>query len=122
MAQASMALSHKSHTGLSPAFETCSGSWAGRLDLRILCCSIQRRKHETHHIMRHYSMKKNMLPRWEFEVSPASAWGILLSPEKLIHSPRLRIYCQMLARGGVRLMDLAEGDVVVGEPIKEEAW
>ncbi len=64
----------------------------------------------------------NMLPLWEFEVSPASALGILLSPEKLIHSPRLRIYCQMLARGGVRLMDLAEGDVVVGEPIKDEAW
>ncbi|CAK9004189.1 Tyrocidine synthase 2 (Tyrocidine synthase II) [Includes: ATP-dependent proline adenylase (ProA) (Proline activase) [Durusdinium trenchii] len=36
------------------------------------------------------------------DVSPASALGILLSPEKLIHSPRLRIYCQMLARGGVR--------------------
>mmetsp|Transcript_68412 Transcript_68412/g.222554 ORF Transcript_68412/g.222554 Transcript_68412/m.222554 type:complete len:897 (+) Transcript_68412:70-2760(+) len=36
------------------------------------------------------------------DVSPASHLGILLSPEKLIHSPRLRIYCQMLARGGVR--------------------
>ena len=110
--------------GLSPALETCSGSWAGRLDLRIPCCSefFKGENTKTHHIMHHYSMKlKNMLPL-EFEASPASALGILLSPEKLIHSPRLRIYCQMLARGGVRLMDVAEGDVVVGEPIKEEAW
>lgn len=45
---------------------------------------------------------------------------MLLAPEKLIHSPRLRIYCQMLARGGVRLMDAVDGDVVVGEPIKPE--
>eukprot|EP00439_Symbiodinium_sp_Y106_P061742 s1710_g9.t1 len=36
------------------------------------------------------------------DASPASSLGIILSPEKLIHSPRLRIYCQMLARGGVR--------------------
>ena len=36
------------------------------------------------------------------QASPASSLGIILSPEKLIHSPRLRIYCQMLARGGVR--------------------
>ncbi|CAE7649537.1 bacC [Symbiodinium microadriaticum] len=36
------------------------------------------------------------------DASPASPLGIILSPEKLIHSPRLRIYCQMLARGGVR--------------------
>ena len=36
------------------------------------------------------------------QASPASPLGIILSPEKLIHSPRLRIYCQMLARGGVR--------------------
>eukprot|EP00435_Cladocopium_sp_Y103_P026678 s1214_g6.t1 len=59
------------------------------------------------------------------DVSPASPLGMLLAPEKLIHSPRLRIYCQMLARGGVRLMDLTDGDVVmgepIGEPIKEEA-
>eukprot|EP00435_Cladocopium_sp_Y103_P027519 s1214_g6.t2 len=51
------------------------------------------------------------------DVSPASPLGMLLAPEKLIHSPRLRIYCQMLARGGVRLMDLTDGDVVMGEPI-----
>ncbi|CAJ1453979.1 unnamed protein product [Effrenium voratum] len=50
------------------------------------------------------------------DVSPASAWGILLSPEKLIHSPRLRLYCQMLARGGVRFWDSAEA----AEPVKEE--
>mmetsp|Transcript_42645 Transcript_42645/g.91469 ORF Transcript_42645/g.91469 Transcript_42645/m.91469 type:complete len:924 (-) Transcript_42645:216-2987(-) len=36
------------------------------------------------------------------DVSPVSQAGILLSPEKLIHSPRLRIYCQMLGRGGIR--------------------
>ena len=54
------------------------------------------------------------------EVSPASPLGMLLAPEKLIHSPRLRIYCQMLARGGVRLME-TDGDVVMGEPIKEES-
>lgn len=53
------------------------------------------------------------------DVSPASPLGMLLAPEKLIHSPRLRIYCQMLARGGVRLME-TDGDVVMGEPIKEE--
>ena len=45
---------------------------------------------------------------------------MLLAPEKLIHSPRLRIYCQMLARGGVRLMDDADGDVVMAEPLKED--
>ena len=50
------------------------------------------------------------------DVSPASALGILLSPEKLIHSPRLRIYCQMLARGGVRFM---EGSHLVSD-VKEE--
>lgn len=50
-------------------------------------------------------------------MSPASAWGILLSPEKLIHSPRLRLYCQMLARGGVRFWDSAEA----AEPVKEAA-
>ena len=53
------------------------------------------------------------------QVSPASPLGMLLAPEKLIHSPRLRIYCQMLARGGVRFME-TDGDVVMGEPIKEE--
>ena len=53
------------------------------------------------------------------KVSPASALGILLSPEKLIHSPRLRIYCQMLARGGVRFM---EGHDVVSEDVKEESF
>ncbi|CAE8628503.1 unnamed protein product [Polarella glacialis] len=52
------------------------------------------------------------------DVSPASSFGMLLSPEKLIHSPRLRIYCQMLARGGVRLLDAATGEVL-GETISE---
>merc|ERR1712226_1550662 len=37
------------------------------------------------------------------DVSPTSPVAILLAPEKLIHSPRLRPYCQLLARGGVRL-------------------
>mmetsp|Transcript_124095 Transcript_124095/g.247197 ORF Transcript_124095/g.247197 Transcript_124095/m.247197 type:complete len:653 (+) Transcript_124095:764-2722(+) len=39
------------------------------------------------------------------DVNPTSNVAILLSPEKLIHSPRLRPYCQMLARGGVRFGD-----------------
>ncbi|CAE7639266.1 ppsB [Symbiodinium pilosum] len=51
------------------------------------------------------------------DVSPASHLGILLSPEKLIHSPRLRIYCQMLARGGVRFPGYAPA---VEEKISEE--
>eukprot|EP00927_Polykrikos_kofoidii_P039727 TRINITY_DN34057_c0_g1_i2.p1 TRINITY_DN34057_c0_g1~~TRINITY_DN34057_c0_g1_i2.p1 ORF type:complete len:950 (-),score=153.20 TRINITY_DN34057_c0_g1_i2:257-3016(-) len=54
------------------------------------------------------------------DVSPASHLGMLLAPEKLIHSPRLRIYCQMLARGGVRLMDKESSEVVgEDEPVKE---
>lgn len=36
------------------------------------------------------------------DVSPRSSVAVLLAPEKLIHVPRLRPYCQMLARGGVR--------------------
>eukprot|EP00933_Yihiella_yeosuensis_P021614 TRINITY_DN17086_c0_g1_i1.p1 TRINITY_DN17086_c0_g1~~TRINITY_DN17086_c0_g1_i1.p1 ORF type:complete len:673 (+),score=125.58 TRINITY_DN17086_c0_g1_i1:223-2241(+) len=56
------------------------------------------------------------------DVSPASPLGILLSPEKLIHSPRLRIYCQMLSRGGVRFLDDAAGEIVSGEaPSEAEA-
>jgi len=58
------------------------------------------------------------------DVSPASSFGILLSPEKLIHSPRLRLYCQMLARGGVRLLDseAAEAGKIVGDelPVTED--
>lgn len=45
------------------------------------------------------------------EVGPATPLGILLSPEKLIHSPRLRIYCQMLAHGGVRFPGTASDEV-----------
>lgn len=55
----------QSQRGLSPALETCSGSWAGCLDLRIPCCSefFKGENTKTHHIMHHYSMKlKNMLP------------------------------------------------------------
>ena len=60
------------------------------------------------------------------QASPASALGILLSPEKLIHSPRLRIYCQMLARGGVRFpgadaADAHMGDEKVSEDRSESA-
>eukprot|EP00929_Paragymnodinium_shiwhaense_P009439 TRINITY_DN113615_c0_g1_i1.p1 TRINITY_DN113615_c0_g1~~TRINITY_DN113615_c0_g1_i1.p1 ORF type:complete len:905 (+),score=134.92 TRINITY_DN113615_c0_g1_i1:74-2788(+) len=55
------------------------------------------------------------------DTSPASHIGMLLAPEKLIHSPRLRLYCQMLSRGGVRLLDADAGEEVVGEePVKEE--
>eukprot|EP00928_Gymnodinium_smaydae_P046308 TRINITY_DN30849_c0_g1_i1.p1 TRINITY_DN30849_c0_g1~~TRINITY_DN30849_c0_g1_i1.p1 ORF type:complete len:929 (+),score=226.59 TRINITY_DN30849_c0_g1_i1:118-2904(+) len=58
------------------------------------------------------------------DVSPATPLAVLLSPEKLIHSPRLRIYCQMLARGGVRLLDASAGTAVSGledEAADEEA-
>ncbi|CAE7225065.1 tycB [Symbiodinium natans] len=55
------------------------------------------------------------------DASPASALGILLSPEKLIHSPRLRIYCQMLARGGVRFPGADAADAHMGdEKVSEE--
>lgn len=59
------------------------------------------------------------------DVSPASPLGILLAPEKLIHSPRLRLYCQMLARGGVRFSEVqeaaAKAQVVAEEPGMKEA-
>ena len=53
------------------------------------------------------------------QASPASPLGIILSPEKLIHSPRLRIYCQMLARGGVRFPGTDAS--VTEEKISEDA-
>jgi len=54
------------------------------------------------------------------DVTPTSAVAMLLAPEKLIHSPRLRPYCQMLARGGVRFGDQALEELPIdGEAVAE---